>query len=397
MRRRDPFSRKKVVFSGSLTKSFQICRVTVLRVRISQRQVWSMQAPGTDSAPVHEQESPEYVRLSLAAAMTLGFAPGWFYRNARLRCVNLLLTYADGCKANCAFCGLAGEKFKTPSDRKFIRVPWKTFSTKAVIEAVKHAPNDVGRVCISMITHPRCKEDTLEICRSVAAGTGKSVSLLISPTLLKRQDLEEMKEAGADRVGVAIDAATPEIFERLRGKPVKGPHRWEHYWRTYEQSLEVFGVGNAGVHLICGLGETEKELAQAMWRARSLGGCTHLFSFFPEKCSTMENHSSPPIGSYRRIQLARWLMDNDRTTFDSLVFDSQGRIRGFGLAETDLLEIILTGSPFETSGCPGPDGRVACNRPYGNEKPGPDIRNFPFVPDAADREKIVVELADYGD
>ncbi len=23
----------------------------------------------------------------------------------------------------------------------------------------------------------------------------------------------------------------------------------------------------------------------------------------------------------------------------------------------------------ETSGCPGPDGRVACNRPYGNEKP----------------------------
>ena len=34
--------------------------------------------------------SPEYVRLSLAAAMTLGFAEGRFYRNARLGCINLL-------------------------------------------------------------------------------------------------------------------------------------------------------------------------------------------------------------------------------------------------------------------------------------------------------------------
>lgn len=356
-----------------------------------------MQAPKIDSTPVHEQESPEYVRLSLAAAMTLGFVPGWFYRNARLRCVNLLLTYADGCKANCAFCGLAGEKFKSPADRKFIRVPWKTFSTRDVIEAIKHAPDDVGRVCVSMVTHPRCKEDTLKICRVVATETGKSVSLLISPTLLKKQDLEEMKEAGADRVGVAIDAATPEIFERLRGKPVKGPHRWEHYWKIYEQSLEVFGKGMAGVHLICGLGETEKELAQAIWRARSLGGCTHLFSFFPEKGSRMADSPSPPIGAYRRIQLVRWLIDGDRTTFDALAFDSKGRIREFGLPERDLSEVISSGSPFETSGCPGPDGRVACNRPYGNEKPGPDIRNFPFMPEEDDIAKITGELWDYQD
>ncbi len=31
-----------------------------------------------DSAPLGE--SPDFVRLSLAAAMTLGFVPGWFYR-----------------------------------------------------------------------------------------------------------------------------------------------------------------------------------------------------------------------------------------------------------------------------------------------------------------------------
>ncbi len=355
-----------------------------------------MQAVSSDHAPSTNPESPDHVRLSLAAAMTLGFEPGWFFRNARLRCINLLLAYSDGCKANCAFCGLAGEKRKPPSQRKFIRVPWKMFPTELVIEGIQDAPAHVQRVCISMITHPRCKNDVLKICRQVADRTGKPVSLLIAPTLLTKEDLLEMRASGADRVGVAVDGATPEIFENLRGRPVQGPHRWEKYWRIYEEALEVFGEGMAGVHLICGLGETERELTAAISRARTMGGSTHLFSFFAEKGSLMENHSSPPIGSYRRIQLARWLIDSDRTRFEAMQFDTQGRIVDFGLSGPDLEHVILSGIPFETSGCPGRDGKVACNRPYGNEKPGPQIRNFPFPPDQEDLARILLELNDYG-
>jgi biotin synthase-related radical SAM superfamily protein len=341
------------------------------------------------------QESPDYVRLSLAAAMTLGFVKGWFYRNARLGCINLLLTYAEGCRANCAFCGLANEKHTSPALRNFIRVPWKTFPTPEVIEAIQSAPSHVSRVCISMITHPRAKNDVLKVCRQVAATTGKSISLLIAPTLLKRDDLKSMKDSGADHIGVAVDGATSQIFEQFRGKPVRGPHRWDQYWKIYGDALDVFGEGMAGVHLICGLGETEKELVSAIAKARSMGGCTHLFSFFPEKGSLMEDHSPPRIGTYRRIQLARWLIDNDRSQIASMQFDAQERIVSFGLSDTELNDIILSGQPFETSGCPGPDGKVACNRPYGNEKPGLFIRNFPFAPETKDLQKIVEELADY--
>ncbi|MBM3300982.1 MAG: radical SAM protein, partial [Deltaproteobacteria bacterium] len=203
--------------------------------------------------PDGKMESSDYVRLSLAAAMTLGFVKGWFYRNAKLGCINLLLTYADGCKAHCAFCGLAGEKERRASGGSFIRVPWRIFPTDAVVEAVKSAPSHVSRVCISMITHPRSRRDVLHICRRVALETGKSVSLLISPSVLHRDDLQAMKDAGADRIGVAVDGATKPIFDKLRGRPVRGPHSWERYWKTYEQSLYVFGQGMAGVHLICGL------------------------------------------------------------------------------------------------------------------------------------------------
>jgi biotin synthase len=204
-----------------------------------------------------------------------------------------------------------------------------------------------------------------------------------------------MKEAGADRIGVAVDAATPEIFEHLRGRPVHGPHRWDKYWEIYEQSLEIFGRGMAGVHLICGLGETEEQMVTAISRAKSMGGCTHLFSFFPEKGSAMETQTPPSIGAYRRVQLARWLIDKDIITPDQMEFDGNGRARTFGLPHAELQKVISSGEPFRTSGCPGPDGEVACNRPYGNEKPGREIRNFPFSPEAEDIENIIAQMNQY--
>jgi len=327
--------------------------------------------------------------------MTLGFAKGWFYRNARLGCINLLLSYHDGCKANCSFCGLAAEKEWVRSGGSFIRVPWKSYPTDEVIDAIRSAPPHVHRVCISMISHPKARRDVLSICRRVRVETGKDVSLLISPSVLLRDDLRSMKDSGADRIGVAVDAATKPIFERLRGKAVRGPHQWDRYWAVFEQSLEVFGDAMAGAHLICGLGETEEEMVSAIQRARVMGGCAHLFSFFPEKGSRMEHQAAPPVGSYRRIQLARWLIDNDRARMEGMAFDETGRIMDFGLSAPELERTIFSGSPFETSGCPGPDGKVACNRPYGNEKPGPGIRNFPFPPEIEDLQQISAELTQY--
>ena len=341
------------------------------------------------------KESPEYVRMSLAAAMTLNFVPGMFYRGARLGCINLLMNYADGCKANCAFCGLASQRRPAKSGRSFIRVPWKIYSMGEVIEALNQAPSYVSRVCISMITHPKSKKDVISICEQVAQNTSLGVSLLISPTILDRADLIAMKEAGADRIGVAIDAATEYLFANLRGKPVKGPHNWNKYWEIYQQSLEIFGEGMAGVHLICGIGETEKEMVSSISRARKMGGSTHLFSFFPEQGSAMESVPAPPVAVYRRVQLARWLIDNDKIDSDSISYDNRNRITDFGISKNQLDAVISDGGAFQTSGCPGNDGKVACNRPYGNEKPGPDIRNFPFAPEPEDLDRIRLEIFQY--
>jgi biotin synthase len=355
-----------------------------------------MPQPAAPLAPA--EQSPEQVRLSLAAAMTLGLAGGSFFRGARLGCINLLLTYPGGCRANCSFCGLARENRPQQGDpryEKFIRVSWKSYTLDEVLQRCASAPPWVERVCVSMITHPRAKDDTLEVCRRARAATSLPVSLLIAPTLLKEDDLKDMRQAGADRVGVAVDAATPELFASLRGRPVGGPHDWGHYWRTFEQALEVFGQGMAGVHLIYGLGESERELVLAMDRAKGLGGGTHLFCFFPERFSALASVPQPPASGYRRVQMARWLIDQGLARAAGMAFDQEGRVIDFGVSSEVMAEALTSGRPFMTSGCPGASGEVACNRPFGNEKPGPDLRNYPFALDPSDLELVAAQLRQY--
>ena len=92
----------------------------------------------------------------------------------------------------------------------------------------------------------------------------------------------------------------------------------------------------------------------------------------------------PPIDQYRRIQLARWLIDSGRASADSFAYSERGQIEGYGMAKQELDAIVSTGEPFRTSGCTGRNGEVACNRPYANWRPGPGIRNYPFKPEAED-------------
>jgi lipoyl synthase len=333
-------------------------------------------------------ESPGDLRMSLAAAMTLGFKRGLFYRNARLYCVNLLLTYTDGCLARCAYCGLSSRRPGAYSGKSFIRVTWPTYPLAEIIDRLLERKESVKRICISMVTRKRAVAHTIEVCQRLRSAVDIPVSLLIAPTVLKRQDLLDFKGAGADMIGVAIDLATPELFDRYRGKGVNGPHRWERYWQCLADAVDIFGKWNAGSHFMVGMGETEKEMAQAIQTVRDMGGRTHLFSFFPEQDSALAHMEPPPLDQYRRIQLARHLIDHRISAEATFSYTPDGKILDFGLDQTILNDIINSGEPFRTSGCEGYDGEVACNRPYANSRPGPNMRNYPFRPTPEDLDRI---------
>jgi biotin synthase-related radical SAM superfamily protein len=339
-------------------------------------------------------ESPEYVQTSLAASMALGYRPPLFRRNALLTGLNLLETYEDGCIGRCGFCGLSHQRQVEPEKRTFIRVDWPTYSLDEVIERLNQKGDQLHRVCVGMITHRRAFDDVKAIVRQFRERSDRPISALIAPTLIRDlSKLTEIKAAGADMVGIAIDAATEPLFERWRGKGVGGPHRWGHYWATLEEGAHIFGAYKAGVHLIVGLGETEQEMIVTIQRAHDLGAHTHLFSFFPERGTPMEGHPQPPFGHYRRVQLARYIINTGRGRCEAMDFNEAGQVASFGVPTEDLIQY---GEPFMTSGCPGPDGRVACNRPFGNERPGQPMRNYPFLPEPEDVALIRYQLCDYG-
>jgi len=249
-----------------------------------------------------------------------------------------------------------------------------------------------------MITHGRAPSDTLSIVRRLRKKTD-AISALITPTIVDKGWLLEAKRAGADKVGIAIDAAIPELFHKLRGRGVLGPHRWERYWRSVEEAVQIFGRYNVGIHLIAGLGETEEEIVETIQRAHDTGALTHLFSFFPEQGSLMHQHKQPPIGSYRRVQLARYLINKGMSSAGKMKFDKDGKAVDFGIDENALDNAIKSGLPFVTSGCSTKKMENACNRPFSDSTPYQayvgELRNFPFTLNGKDVAIVRKQLRDY--
>ena len=344
-----------------------------------------------------EMRSPEYVQMSTAAAITLGLVAGKMHRTACTHCLNLLVTYPEGCRANCAYCGLARhrEEARDYADRNFIRVDWPTARYDEVIERVK-AGADKGqfqRMCISMITHPNSNADTFVLLEQwVRAVPQVPVSILSNPTTLEKDDLIRMRDLGADIFTVALDAVTPEIFERTRGKGVDSPHKYEHYWRAIEWAAEVYGPEKFGAHLIGGMGETEREILEVAQKIRDMGGHNHMFAFFPEKGSLMEDWPPVDRGQWRRVQLARYIIDYAGGNFRDMRFDEEGRVVEYGVPQAKLESLISSGVPFQTSGCPGKEDNIsACNRPFGDSSPT-DILSFPFALKKRDVSRIQQQL-----
>ncbi|MEW5864805.1 MAG: radical SAM protein [Pseudomonadota bacterium] len=344
--------------------------------------------------------SPEYVQMSTAAAITLGIMSGRMYRCECTRCLNLLLTYPEGCRANCAYCGLARhrEAERDYADRNFIRVDWPAVPLARVIEkvAADGAASPFHRMCISMITHPRSDEDTRTVLKAWTDRIDPSaipVSILSNPTTMTREDVKTLRELGAEIFTVALDAATPEIFDRTRGKGVQSPHSWAKYWEILMHARDIFGPQKFGAHIIVGMGETEYDVLALVQKLVDLGGHSHLFCFFPEKGSLMDHLPATPRDQWRRVQLARYLIDYRGARIEHMRFDGDGRVTDYGVPPRELEEVIEAGVAFRTSGCPGKfaEDISACDRPYGDSPPS-DIASYPFAPSRADLRRIRRQL-----
>jgi biotin synthase len=194
--------------------------------------------------------------------------------------------------------------------------------------------------------------------------------------------MKKLAEAGVERIGIPLDAATEEIFSKIKGEEAGGPYVWQRQLRVLEDAVKVFGRKMVSTHLIVGLGETEEALAKMFQLCMDIGVYPALFAFTPVSGTALEHSSPPSLSVYRRVQLARYLISLRKVRYENLRFNSEGRIVDFGISINTFNEIVESGTPFLTSGCPN------CNRPYYNEKPGGSVFNFPQMLTAKEIKEI---------
>jgi len=312
-------------------------------------------------------EIPKRIRVSVGSAIVLGLLSG---KLDAAPTTAYLMTYRKGkCVANCGFCPQARGSHGRAN--MLSRVSWPVFATKRVLGGIEKAVKDdrIKRVCFQALNYPEVFTHLTALIRTVHQKADVPISISCQP--LNSGNIKALADAGAERIGIPLDAATEELFDKIKGPATGGPYCWEKQFKLLGEAVQIFGKGKISTHLIVGLGENEREMVNIIQKCVDIGVLPALFAFTPISGTALGNNAQPPIQKYRRIQIARHLIVHGIARCEDMRFDEEGCISDFSVDEQTLLQIIQTGEPFPTSGCPN------CNRPYYNEKPSGPIYNYP--------------------
>ncbi|MGE5288572.1 MAG: radical SAM protein [Micromonosporaceae bacterium] len=358
---------------------------------MAARQLPVLSAPS--SAAAAPRISPEYIRISMASAIALRMRSGRFSRDFEFGGINLLLNYDEGCLSDCGYCGLARTRPGTYQDKSFIRVEWPLVRTDDLVERMAEHEATLTRLCISMVTHGHAYADTCDITRRIARRVRTPLSILVAPPTLNRERLENFKALGVDMIGIGLDAVTEELFRNIRTNVPAGGLKWEKYWEVVTDAREIFGPWKVNVHVLVGLGETDEDLIRLFVALREHEIFSYLFCFNPEPDSRMAGHPKSPLVRWRRMQLAKHLIETEGHGLGQFAFDPGGGLLHVRADLAAVEAVVDQGVAFMTNGCPGEKGEPGCTRPYGSYRPSEPFRDYPFPPAASDLRDIRAQLA----
>jgi biotin synthase-related radical SAM superfamily protein len=342
-----------------------------------------------DMAP---RRSPDWVRISYASAVALRFKSGRFTRDFDFGGINLLLSYDEGCLSDCGYCGLARTRPGQYEDKSFIRVEWPLVETDELVRRLARYQDRLTRLCISMVTHGHSYRDTLEITRRIRGGVATPLSLLVAPPTLTEERLRTLKEAGADIIGIGLDAVTEQLFRSIRTDVPQGGLSWAKYWEIVDAARDVYGPWNVNCHTLVGLGESDRDLMAMFARLLDRQIHSYLFCFNPEPDSRMGTSPKSDLTRWRRIQLAKFLLEERGLDLDAFGYDQQGALMSISAPPALVEEAIAEGFAFMTNGCPGAGGEPGCTRPMGSWRPSEAPRDYPWQPTNEDARDIREEL-----
>jgi len=283
------------------------------------------------------------------------------------------LLLGDSCTMKCSFCPQGKES--SGAAGRLGRVTWPSFSLPELEQGLEKAEESgIKRICLQGVRNELSTAAFPALVKKLKEIS--SLPVCTSAWIKDENEAAHLFESGADRVSIALDAASEEAYKQFKGGSlaqrkellISCARRWP---------------GRISTHLICGLGETEQELLALTAELLMEQVAVALFAFTPLKGTALAGQPPPEAGKYRRIQAASYLLRKKHLSFSQLVFGENGSLESLGVTPEMLLNLLKGKEAFCTSGCPD------CNRPYYNERPGGFIYNFPrLLTEPEEREAL---------
>lgn len=295
-------------------------------------------------------------RLSAGTAWLLGLQSG----SCDVPPTTGYIMLGEHCRNNCAFCAQAAQSGARKN--QLSRIVWPECVAEQATELLKKAHNEgaVRRTCFQVVNEAGSRTATLAALRLLGGEQG--MPLCVSGIMNNVDEAKELFAAGAERICIALDAATEAVYRLAKGSD------WQKKRSLLAECATHF-PGRITTHLIVGLGESEEEMVDALAECCRLGITAALFAFTPLRGTRWAQRKAPELGQYRRCQIARRLLYSGLPR--SAIQCANGRIIGIDRPLDEWRKRLADGSAFQTSGCPD------CNRPYYNERPGHVPFNYP--------------------
>ena len=112
-------------------------------------------------------------------------------------------------------------------------------------------------------------------------------------------DLEQLREAGVDTVGIHLESFDQAIRERVT--PGKAQISVERYFETFERAVEIFGRNQVSTYIIVGLGDSEASIVEGCRRVAAMGVYPFVVPLRPVVGTPMAHVETPDPHLMQRI------------------------------------------------------------------------------------------------
>ena len=111
----------------------------------------------------------------------------------------------------------------------------------------------------------------------------------------------KLREAGADAIGMHLEAVQPEVRQKIMPGKAKVPV--DYYMDAFEAAVEVFGAGNVSTYILAGLGDSKEALISRSQELIDIGVYPFIVPFVPITGTPLADHD-PPGDAFMEAVLA---------------------------------------------------------------------------------------------